>query len=230
MSEATEKTGSVYADVFAGAGLGILLGTILGLSVTPVVAGVVGALTSLLAIFLGLDAKSAVSKLPTLNAVRIGAFGFATVLGLGLGLHVRINNPIATDPSVAIAKWDAALPDNPTLARQMMVFERTAILPGRLKFDETTGESEAVTLEASLSGAKQTVLFSDMSDYDACSQLDPGRFASPEDTLAAYGRGDPPSMVTAVATALGGVPEPDRAMAVDLAHSILCEVQMAEEQ
>jgi len=230
MADTPEPPSSVYGDIFAGAGLGLLLGTILGLAVTPVVAAVVGALSSLLAIFLGLDGKGAGARLPTLNAVRIGAFGFATVLGLGLGLHLRINNPLAADPSVSLAKWDAALPGNPTLARQLMVFERTAILPGRLKFEEASGEGEAVTLEASLAGAKQTVLFSNLADFDACSQLDPLRYATAEETLAAYGRGDPPQMVKAVGTVLDDVDEADREVAVGLAHSILCEMQLAEDQ
>ncbi|HQY10435.1 MAG TPA: hypothetical protein PK797_17170, partial [Burkholderiaceae bacterium] len=44
---------SVLGDVLSGAGLGLLLGVVVGLATSPVVAIVVGALVSLLAVFLG---------------------------------------------------------------------------------------------------------------------------------------------------------------------------------
>lgn len=33
-----------------------------------------------------------------------------------------------------MAKWTEAFPDNPTLARQMMVYERTAITPKAIAY------------------------------------------------------------------------------------------------
>jgi hypothetical protein len=124
----TRKRGSTAADALAGIGLGLMLGTIVGLTTTPVVAGLVGGITSLLAVFLGLDGGGGEGKLASiarvqLNAVRIGCFGLAAVAGFGIGLYVRINNPLAEAPQTQLARWQAAFPDNPVLAQQMMVFE-----------------------------------------------------------------------------------------------------------
>lgn len=83
-----ERPSSGRADMFSGAGLRLLLGALLGLAVTPIVAGVVGAITALLAIFLGLDGRVTPLRLPAVNALRIGAFGFATVAGLVLVLYL----------------------------------------------------------------------------------------------------------------------------------------------
>lgn len=224
MEEAVSKKSNVLPDVFAGAGVGLLLGTVMGLTTTPVVAVVVGALTSLLAVFLGLDGKA--SKLPAVNAVRIGAFGFATVVGLGLGLHVRINNPLAVSPEVAMQKWQQAFPENPTLARQMMVYERSAIRPASLSFAE--GEADEVVVDTALASGKQALLFSGLSEFDACSRLDPLRFGSADQVLAAYKLGNPPELVQTVGAQIEGLPSADQTVAVNVAHQILCEVQENE--
>ena len=224
MAEHTDGPVPFAADIFAGAGLGLLLGSVMGLSVTPVVAIVIGALTSVLAVFLGLDGKGSLTKLPKVNAVRIGAFGFATVAGLALGLHVRINNPIAVDPSVALARWDAAFPDNATLARQMMVYERTAIVPATLAFQDSKSVTN-VTTDPTAAGAKQAVLFLTLSKFDACSRLDPARFATPADVLAAYNRDDVPDLVRAFAEQMKGTEEGDLEARVELAHGVLCRMQ-----
>lgn len=228
MESGSDRPSTGRADMFSGAGLGLLLGTLLGLAVTPVVAGVVGAITALLAVFLGLDGRETTLRLPAVNALRIGAFGFATVAGLVLGLYLRVNNPLAADPGAAMARWTAAFPDNPTLARQMMVFERTALRPTEIAYGNEGSPAQSTQLEETLASAKQMVLFSDLSDYDACSRLDPDRFGSPEDTLAAYDRGDPPELVQAVATRLGAVSEADKPTALRLAHDILCDVQASD--
>ena len=128
VTEVSKKATGAIADMFAGAGIGALLGTILGLAITPVVATVVGALTSVLAVFLGLDGQER-SRMLKVNALRIGAFGFATIAGLTLGMFLRINNPMAMEPEQAIARWNEAFKDNPSLAQQMMIFERTGLKP-----------------------------------------------------------------------------------------------------
>ncbi|WP_342075686.1 hypothetical protein [Yoonia sp. SS1-5] len=219
---------SPKADLFSGAGLGALLGTILGLSITPVVVTVVGALTSVLAVFLGLDGRETSARLPKVNALRIGAFGFATIAGLALGLFLRINNPLAVDPRIAMAEWAEAFPDNPALAQQMMVYERTALVPGEIAFG-TAGEAPtAVNLDAGTAASRQAVLFSSLSGFEACDRLDPDRFGTPEATLAAYGRGDPPALIQSVARRLDAVAADDLPLAITIAHGILCDVEQSE--
>jgi hypothetical protein len=224
MAEDTNVSRSFAADIFAGTGVGLLLGSVIGLSVTPVVAMVVGALTSFLAVFLGLDGKNSTSLLPKVNAIRIGAFGFATVAGLALGLHARVNNPLAVDPSIALARWDAAFPDNPTLARQMMVYERTAIVPATLAF-ENSGSASNVTIDPSAAGAKQVVLFSALSEFDACARLDPERFATPADILAAYNRDNSPELVRAFGEQMRSMEDNNIEVALRFSHRVLCQMQ-----
>ncbi|MGZ2256621.1 hypothetical protein [Roseobacter sp. A03A-229] len=225
----TEQSQSRLApDLFAGAGLGLLLGVILGLAVTPVVAGVVGALTSLLAVFLGIDSRTFETRLPAVNAVRIGAFGFATVVGIGLGLFVRINNPLALHPEIVMAKWNEAFPNNPTLARQMMVYERTAITPKAVSYSEGAPQSP-LQQNGGIASGKQAVLFSsELSDFDACSQLDPERLATADATLRVYARPNAPDVVRLVGAELGALPAEDKESGLRIAHGILCKMQIAE--
>ena len=102
---------------------------------------VVGALVSLLAVFLGLESrgesKLAIVAKVQINGLRIGTFGLAAVAGVLLGQWVRVNNPIAQPPQQQLARWQQAFPDNPVLAAQLMGFThwRTMlreVLPGAL--------------------------------------------------------------------------------------------------
>jgi hypothetical protein len=77
--------------VFNGLGIGLLLGMLLGLSISPVVSGVIATLSGLLAVLLGLNEQ----YLDPLKSIRIGAFGFAAVLGIIIGLYIRANDPFA---------------------------------------------------------------------------------------------------------------------------------------
>jgi len=77
--------------IFNGLGLGLLLGMLLGLSISPVVSGVIASLTGLLAVLLGLNEQ----YLDPLKSMRIGSFGFAAVVGIIAGLHIRANDSFA---------------------------------------------------------------------------------------------------------------------------------------
>jgi hypothetical protein len=209
--------------------MGLLLGTLVGLSSSPVVGVVVGALASVLAIFLGLDATagSALGAL-RVNGPRIGALGAATVVGLGLGLWVRVTNPFLPDPAAQLARWQAALPDDPTLAKQMMVLERTGVAPSRFQYgDEPPSEDVEVAAQEG-AAARQAVLFSTLGDFNACSRLDPARFATPADVLPAYARRGAPAGLPEFAELIAALPEADLAVAVATAHELLCALQRAE--
>jgi hypothetical protein len=231
MDEATEPppAATPWSDVLGGAGMGLLLGTLVGLSSSPVVGVVVGALASVLAIFLGLDATagSALGAL-RVNGPRIGALGAATVVGLGLGLWVRVTNPFLPDPAAQLARWQAALPDDPTLAKQMMVLERTGVAPSRFQYgDEPPSEDVEVAAQEG-AAARQAVLFSTLGDFNACSRLDPARFATPADVLPAYARRGAPAGLPEFAELIAALPEADLAVAVATAHELLCALQRAE--
>jgi len=88
-------------SLFGGAGIGLLFGVIMGTSTTPTVGIVLGALTAVLAAILGLNDKHFTNA----KAVRIGAFGFACVLGAYSGLFVRSHNLLSPSPEALKAEY-----------------------------------------------------------------------------------------------------------------------------
>ena len=222
MSDGKPSSGGIAVDMLAGAGLGLLLGIVVGLSTSPVVGVVVGGLTSLLAAFLGLqggeDSKIAAFAKVQLNGVRIGCFGLAAVLGVLLGLYVRINNPLAEAPEHQLARWTRAFPDNPVLARQMMISERTGLNAANLKFDPGAA-GVAVTLAAG-AGARSASLFSNAGDRDFCRELAPERFGNDTaNILNAYGDIE---TFAPVANQVRALPAEQRLGALLAAHAMLC--------
>ena len=111
--------------------------------------------------------------------VRIGSFGLATVLGLFFGLYVRINNPLAQSPAEQLEKWHAVFPvtvsdgkpeteanhadspeqagDNRILARQMMIYERTGLVPSKLRFRQGSSSGKGKKDPETDSSGKVTV-------------------------------------------------------------------------
>ena len=222
MPEPQNPISSRLSDIFAGAGLGLLLGVVVGLSASPVVGMVVGALTSVLAVFLGLSGEgSETSRLPRVNGLRIGAFGLA---GLGVGLHVRVNNSLAQAPSQQLSRWQAAFPDDPLLVKQMVIFERTGLAPTSLALGPD-GAAVAVEAQKTLVAIKSSVLFSTLSDFDVCTRLNPDRYADVQGLLAVYKRPSSPQMLAAVAQKIEALPPDDWVAATTAAHVVLCQVQ-----
>lgn len=74
--------------LFSGAGIGLAIGVMMGLAVSPTVGVIIGTLASLLAVLLGLNDK----HFTRAKGLRIGAFGFATVLGALFGIYIRAHN------------------------------------------------------------------------------------------------------------------------------------------
>lgn len=100
MSSAT----NIPVSLFAGGGVGLLFGVIMGSSVTPTVAIMLGALTTLLGGILGLND----SLFNNAKALRIGAFGIACVVGAWTGIYVRSHNLLAPTPEQIKQKYMAA--------------------------------------------------------------------------------------------------------------------------
>ena len=222
------KIQGVIVDVFSGLGLGLLLGVIVGLSVTPVVSVVVGAIAALLAVFLGLESgddagTSTLSKV-RLNGVRIGSFGLATVLGLMLGLFVRGNHLFDEPIDKHLARWEGF----PTeVAQQMVVFERTGIVPRTLAFSED-GPAVEVALDEQAALARSNVLVNALQDRDLCDELDPDRWNNlPDRVLRQYDAIDEPLFLDIAAQIRQLPDDATRLSMLNVVHQLICEMQEA---
>ncbi|MCF8365504.1 MAG: hypothetical protein K9H16_06975 [Bacteroidales bacterium] len=80
-----------FTAVLNGLGVGLLLGVLLGLAVSPVVSGVIGTLSSILLILLGLNDK----QMTTIKSLRIGTFGIFAVVGIILGMYIRTTDALS---------------------------------------------------------------------------------------------------------------------------------------
>jgi len=270
--EQENKQGFIV-DVFSGVGLGLLLGVIVGMASSPVVATVVGAIASVLAVFLGLeggDSKLAAFAKVQLNGVRIGSFALATVIGLVLGLYIRINNPLAEPPVVQMQRWYEVFPvevaplkpvpgmayannaeealRNRTLARQLMIFERTGLTPKSLDYGQkqfaksssaenssskkaSSGGSSnpgSVSTEVTLSkssGTRLAILFGKDNELNVCVDLNPKEF-----TLDGVVKVD--SWATAFATngfvdvykMVRNAEQTDKEKLLVVSHKLLCDM------
>lgn len=139
-------------DGFAGLGLGLFTGLLVGLSATPVVAGVVAALTAVLGGFFGLAGNRLAA-----DPVRIGSFGCAAVLGLALGLVVRAQDLAAPSVADEVRRLTAAgYP--PPIAQDIVAFRRYGILPTGRQVGPPPREGSALFAgEAELCGRLQTL-------------------------------------------------------------------------
>jgi hypothetical protein len=229
MDDDSTRGSSLGSDVLAGAGLGLMLGTLMGLSQSEVVGTVVAALAAVLAVFLGLDITTG-SLLGALrvNGARIGSLGLATVIGVGLGLYIRVNDPFLPTPTEHLARWQAALPEDPTLAKQMMMWERMGDRPAAFQFGDAPPASEVAFEVAEGPQTRRTVLFSTFGDYDVCNDLNPDRLRDPEDQLAAYGRLGVPPVLPKIAAVITALPADERPAALRMSYETLCLIKKEE--
>jgi hypothetical protein len=209
------------SDVLAGLGIGLLLGTVVGLATSPVVAYVVGGLTSLLAVLLGLegrgDGKPAVFGKVQINGLRIGVFGLAAVAGVLFGQWMRINNPLAEPPERSLARWSRAFPDNPALAAQLMVHERLGLSPAALRL----GGADAPVVASAQAAALRPGLMSGGGTVQLCAELEPARFGNrAEPALDAWG--DERGAYAEVAQRIRMMPPEHRLPALQAAHALVC--------
>lgn len=98
------SAGDIVIALLNGLGVGLLLGLLVGLSISPVVSGVIGTLSSLLVIMLGMN-EQYMSKLKSL---RIAFFGIFTVVGILSGIYIRDNGVLSPKIGHLIAEYDSA--------------------------------------------------------------------------------------------------------------------------
>jgi hypothetical protein len=222
----------VLSDAFPSLGIGLLVGLLVALSLTPVVAGVLTTLGGLLAAMLGLqqepgeDGGTAVSRL-RMNGARIGAFGFAAVLGISGGLYIRNHEVLSPPVKQQIAMWEDAGYSRAE-ARQFVALQKLGIKP-------EGGE----IVQSDLQKTQMSALFSGLSDIDLCDKLSTGRFDNdPQRIAPAYRRldaGDAADKRAPLYRALGELadrverlPSEDQSGVFRATESIVCAIQRLE--
>ena len=195
----------LLAQIFSGAGTGLLLGLLLGLSSSPVVGLVVGALAAMLASLIGIrlpgkepaealhETLSAAQR--KVSAVRAGVFGFACVVSLLAGIYLRTH--------------DALAPAQPTLKQRVAelrdigfsdVEARRIALPAA--FELKTSEAKPGGMPKpgeNLAMLRSTHLFA--STTERCERVNPDRFNDVDAAIAAY-RGIDEAELADIATAI----------------------------
>jgi hypothetical protein len=214
-----ERSQRVFGDVFAGLGLGLLLGIVVGLSLTPVVSIVIGALTSMLAVFLGLeggDDRSVLGRV-RINSVRIGCFALATVFGLLLGLYMRVNEPFGPSLEEELKTWTEQHYEE-NWAREIVLFNRTGIKPKGAEISEK--------IAAQKQAAGSHALFSDLTKIDLCKELNPARLETDVEAsiLRVYARHD---SIKQIGGWIESAPSAERLEMLENFNKIVCAAQVA---
>jgi hypothetical protein len=193
------------AQIFSGAGVGLLLGILLGLSSSPVVSLVVGALAALLAAFIGirLPGKEAADAPPETISVaqrraaafRAGAFGLTCVLGLLGGIYLRTHNSLSpAQPSLRQQVDElTAVGFSAVEARRIAVLHSLDVGSSEAKPTETTKAADAVAM------VRSTLLFA--GSAERCERVSVDRFKDMAAAMAAYKAMDEPALLR-VATAI----------------------------
>jgi len=223
---------SYLADAFPSVGIGLLVGVLVGLSVSPVVAGLLTTLGGLLATLLGLqqdstgDSGTALSRL-RVNGVRIGAFGFASVLGVAGGLYVRNHNVFTPPVKEQIAAWQEAGYSRDE-AKQFVALQRFGLTPeGRQIVQSDVQKTQA------------SALFGALSDVNLCDKLSTRQFNGDPERIAQQYRtqnvGDETDKRTPLYRTLGDladhvqrVPREEQATIFQDLENFICAVQRLE--
>jgi hypothetical protein len=229
---ASESRSGLLGEAFPSLGIGLFVGVLVALSLTPVVAGLLTTLGGLLAAMLGLQQEpgseggTSLSRL-RMNGARIGAFGFAAVLGLALGLYARNHDVFTAPVKDQIASWQEA-GYSPEEARQFVALQRFGLTP----------EGREI-VQGDLQKTQMSALFGALSDVDLCDRLSTGRFNDdPERIASAYRRldaGDATDRRTPLYRAIGELagrverlPAAEQAGVFRDVESIVCAIQQLE--
>lgn len=200
-------------NFLAGSALGAFIGLLIGLSTSPITAAVASGLVAILAAFFGL-AKDAPSGAPDWLQRVIG-FGLVGMVALLVGLHLRVTDSFGPSLGREVQELVAAGFDKPD-ALTIVRFRRFGLVPGGMP---ARSSHEPAALATSAPSARSTVLFG--ASAQTCAELDPRRFADPNEALAAFTRrGGAWGAVTPLTAPLDGGA---RQRLVEVAWKLACE-------
>lgn len=162
-----------YIALYSGSGIGFLIGVLMGLAVSPTVGVIIGALSSILAVLLGLNDQ----HFGDAKAIRIGSFGFACVFGAFLGIFVRTNNLLS--PGLEAQKEGyTKIGYTEKQALDFIAFKEFGILDekwkmaGRSSKGSENGEGQMVSTENLAPMQHASVLFAAEVDLSVCDELE----------------------------------------------------------
>jgi len=175
----------LFSQVFAGMGIGILMGLIIGLSASPVVKTILGSLSGLLAVFLGLQDNifgkgikpTEMASPVMLASFRAGSFGLFCSLAILFGLHLRTHDSIGMPVTDQVKRWTDAGYDT-TLARELALYEKINLTSKQLlnlhmqQEDSTRGRGQT----NAGAGLASTVLFSAENLTNLANLIDPATY------------------------------------------------------
>jgi len=190
-------------NFLAGAALGAFIGLLIGLSTSPVTAAVTSGLVAVLAAFFGLSKDAPTGASDWL--LRVVGFGILGVVALLFGLHLRVADSFAPSLAREVHELTAAGFEKPD-ALAVVRFRRFGLMPSGV----TVASTKPITATVLFAGSAQT-----------CSELEPRRFGSVDEALAAFARrGGAWASLGSVATPLDGAA---RQRLVDVAWKLACE-------
>ncbi|MDX1677494.1 hypothetical protein [Arsukibacterium sp.] len=165
---ANQGSPSVAADLFCGAGIGVLLGTLVGLSANEVVAELVVGIVAILAAALGLvSASEKIGARPW----RIGAFGFFATVSVIVALMVRTHDSLAPSAMEQHRLW-TAIGFSEREAAELVAYRQLGLKP------------DGAQLEPQVLKGKAAVLYA--ADAETCRDLAPGGYSDNAELLNAW--------------------------------------------
>lgn len=170
-------------SALAGGAIGLLVGIAAGLSTAPVIAVIVGTLSTGLLILLGLKkSDSAPEDAAVADAAmiaRIAAFGLVCTFGLVVGVLLRAHDVLSPSVSKMEQGWKDGGFSDPQ-ARDVVLYERLG-----LTSDKTEGKEAAlVASRPALAGAQSGALFASASKA-VCPYFDRHNYGTTDDMLSA---------------------------------------------
>lgn len=159
---------SVAADLFCGAGLGVLLGLLVGLSVSEVVADVVVGVVAILSAALGLvSASEKISVRPW----RIGSFGIFATLSVIVALMIRTHDALAPSALEQHRIW-ISLGFSVREAGELIAYRQLGVLPKGVQVDPTVHKG------------KTSLLYT--ANSETCRNINPKLFADGSEAINAW--------------------------------------------
>ncbi len=148
---------------FGGTGIGLLIGFLIGMTTLGVVGIIIGSLATIVVAYIGTKEEGTSET----KALRIGAFGLFCVIGILLGLYLRVTDAFLPSPAAEVSEWMKDSIFTQEEAKTYYIYDRFAFLPEGQEIDTLKDRKSGRTI---LYGVETTQSDCDkLEDYDAYS-------------------------------------------------------------